>query len=664
MTLVRGRRSQFWGVLGLGLLAGCGGSAPGDIGTGADPRRSGQAIAQHRIYLSIAGDPTDAAAPPPPEGESANLAVQFEGCAVRGARVLSVGARRAYAWMAPTVAPASTNFLRARFLNAQGTALYTGWIENPFVVRSPHEGWTARRCTFELPLDLPASVNLEQLHRIELSAGGATVVVNGPFRPESTRLDPGPGVRAIEAARRNHQFRAVALRRAADPARAYDFVILGDGFTTREVSIASDEALLSSDFGRRSRDLMNAVLAAEPYRSMAADLNFWIVGTPSRENGADKPAQRIERDTFYDGTYYTRCLQRLPSVRNPLLALEMASETPFDQIIMLLNDTEYAGGGGDMVTLTNTSLASQVLLHELGHSIGRLADQYFYLPTVDPTEIESESESDDWVEETAPSTLPTVVRSQDQAAFDACSSLTPPSTQASRQSRTTGENQFTTDPRRIAPNLSLSEEPARAPWQEQLTGASRLPVHVVFPNAIPRVTEGADRSRALRARFRIKQDQMGPWIASGPDIRLNRLVMGAYAIRIGNDWIDLESPLSRNTVKWRTFSQDGEDFRFFQLRNVNLRAGQVVTVELYYRPHTGPASNNDDLKHAHALNLVDRPFDPEAPGVFPSAAPSLDQVWRSSYRSRMMMIHADHDAIENELLTQALRRASGQLSSP
>ncbi len=55
---------------------------------------------------------------------------------------------------------------------------------------------------------------------------------------------------------------------------------------------------------------------------------------------------------------------------------------PSDQVIALGNTTKYGGAGGTVATAAGSNAqAGQIVVHELGHSIGGLADEYDYPET-------------------------------------------------------------------------------------------------------------------------------------------------------------------------------------------------------------------------------------------------------------------------------------------
>lgn len=55
-----------------------------------------------------------------------------------------------------------------------------------------------------------------------------------------------------------------------------------------------------------------------------------------------------------------------------------AAETPFDQIVVIVNSPQYGGSGGEMSVTYNGELGARVFIHEFGHSFGGLFDEYVY----------------------------------------------------------------------------------------------------------------------------------------------------------------------------------------------------------------------------------------------------------------------------------------------
>lgn len=118
------------------------------------------------------------------------------------------------------------------------------------------------------------------------------------------------------------------------------------------------------------------------------------VASPSLDAGPSVPHERrwsrtavgTHYDTFYSNRYLmSQEIHRL---------YDVLSGVPFEHIIVLTNSDTYGGGGiynQLLVTTSDHSTFSQVLVHEFGHSYAGLGDEYFYddgYETVYPADTE------------------------------------------------------------------------------------------------------------------------------------------------------------------------------------------------------------------------------------------------------------------------------------
>lgn len=49
----------------------------------------------------------------------------------------------------------------------------------------------------------------------------------------------------------------------------------------------------------------------------------------------------------------------------------------YDIALILVNSTKYGGGGGSYAVASINSYSYEIMLHEMGHSIAGLADEYW-----------------------------------------------------------------------------------------------------------------------------------------------------------------------------------------------------------------------------------------------------------------------------------------------
>ena len=152
----------------------------------------------------------------------------------------------------------------------------------------------------------------------------------------------------------------------------YDVVILGDGYR------AVEQAKFDNDALRVTAALFND----EPYATFAGYFNVHTVFRASNQSGADQPdiTPPIVRDTVYDATYNTGGTPRCLYIRNTSQASADAALAPANEgrVVVLVNDTRYGGCAANFAVSYTGSSMEAVQIHELGHSVGGLADEYDY----------------------------------------------------------------------------------------------------------------------------------------------------------------------------------------------------------------------------------------------------------------------------------------------
>lgn len=163
-----------------------------------------------------------------------------------------------------------------------------------------------------------------------------------------------------------------------------DLAIVAEGYTEEQMD----------KFYMDCQRAFDALFAHEPFTSLKDRFNVVAVASPSLDAGPSVPHERrwsrtavgTHYDTFYSNRYLmSQEIHRL---------YDVLSGVPFEHIIVLTNSDTYGGGGiynQLLVTTSDHSTFSQVLVHEFGHSYAGLGDEYFYddgYETVYPADTE------------------------------------------------------------------------------------------------------------------------------------------------------------------------------------------------------------------------------------------------------------------------------------
>lgn len=152
-----------------------------------------------------------------------------------------------------------------------------------------------------------------------------------------------------------------------------DLVFVGDGYTANQIGL----------YNSHVDSVLDDLFFYEPFKSYEPYFRVTRVEVVSNESGVDNdPVQGIDRDTELGMRYWCNGIERLLCV-NVSAAYAYANTAPdVDQVIALANSTKYGGAGYSSSNLGTAAggngAAAQIAIHELGHSLGDLADEYTY----------------------------------------------------------------------------------------------------------------------------------------------------------------------------------------------------------------------------------------------------------------------------------------------
>ncbi|ANP56225.1 hypothetical protein AVL59_01180 [Streptomyces griseochromogenes] len=173
-----------------------------------------------------------------------------------------------------------------------------------------------------------------------------------------------------------------ALKRTGPVTGRLDLVVMGDGYTADE----------QGEFTAAAKEKLDDIFAVEPYRSYRGLFNIWLVDTVSGESGVSgDPTADVVKDSALGARFFCDDVERLLCVDTDKVARYAALAPDADIVFVIANSAKYGGAGysaGDLppgssfhgvATMSSDNDKSYLIgAHELGHSIGHLADEYQY----------------------------------------------------------------------------------------------------------------------------------------------------------------------------------------------------------------------------------------------------------------------------------------------
>lgn len=456
-------------------------------------------------------------------------------------------------------------------------------------------------------IDIPNHVEIKDLHQVLVSPlhnKEALPIIVKVSSPLKEYIEPKPAEDGWTGEKKIFK-----IFGDSEPENAFDLTILVDGFTKEEMSLESLEALMDSKLGEKVKTIVLPLLEKEPYKQIKDKINIWLVATPSKESGADDLIKKTFKQTVYDSAFGAYCLDRLLIVKDQIRALTFASETPFDQSIVLVNSELHGGQGSEIATFSTGPSAFPTLEHELAHSISLIADEYSY------------SSDDDSTSSCKDHGLVSFVRHLD---------------------KTWGTNKFFEDDKKLAPNLTIYSDKNQAKWSEFLNEQSPV-VYFDFPLEAPTFN---DESVSLKAKFKIQNDRSQALIMFGSDQGLNHFISTNVGKVVTQDNEQLPFEITKPG-----------DYYFLVLENIGFSKDEEIVIELFFKNEESlKESIKRNLSNRHFLTLPSQVFGGSLNeiGLFQGSNAHLQKTFRPSYQSKMMSLDQEFNEVQIEAYLKML----------
>lgn len=174
-------------------------------------------------------------------------------------------------------------------------------------------------------------------------------------------------------------FETVALLQNGTNDKRINIAVLGDGFTAAQLP----------NFVTSAQNTVNYLFTKSPYTEYKNYFNAYAIKVISNETGLKHPGTAtdvaepvipVTNPNNYLGSSFDfgvhRCIYS--NTTNTVAQVLAANVPDYDITYILGNSTEYGGCGGTYAFASLNASSNEIVVHELGHSFGKLADEYWF----------------------------------------------------------------------------------------------------------------------------------------------------------------------------------------------------------------------------------------------------------------------------------------------
>ncbi len=174
-------------------------------------------------------------------------------------------------------------------------------------------------------------------------------------------------------------FDVATIQNSGDPNKCLNLVIMGDGYTVDE----------QDDFLDTASNIASYLFSISPWSEYKNYFNVYAIKVISPQSGikhantasdCDDYFTAVSSPTNYFGTRFDGFgIHRLTIA--PLttkITNTLAANFPnYDLVFIVGNSPQYGGSGGAFAVFTANAASNEIAAHEIGHTFGSLADEYY-----------------------------------------------------------------------------------------------------------------------------------------------------------------------------------------------------------------------------------------------------------------------------------------------
>jgi hypothetical protein len=183
---------------------------------------------------------------------------------------------------------------------------------------------------------------------------------------------------AWATAARAQTFPVDTLVKTGPLTKRINLVFVPDGYQASEMAL----------FRTRATQVINSLFAQSPFLEYRAYFNAFAIEVPSAQSGSTHPrtapdcpttSTAYANTTYFNSTFDYASIHRLvvPQGTAAIGSVLAANFPRYDQVFVLVNSTEYGGSGGAVATASANASATEIAVHEIGHSFAGLSDEYW-----------------------------------------------------------------------------------------------------------------------------------------------------------------------------------------------------------------------------------------------------------------------------------------------
>lgn len=175
-------------------------------------------------------------------------------------------------------------------------------------------------------------------------------------------------------------FETIPIVQNGSNEKRINMVVLGDGFTADQ----------QEDFVNSAHTMVDYIFNKVPFKQYKNYFNVYAIKVISPESGVKHPGTAgdvpepvfpVSNPNNFLGTSFDiggthRCVYS--NTTNKVTSVLASNVPDFDIAFIVGNSPEYGGCGGTYAFLSKHTSANEVVVHELGHSFGKLADEYWF----------------------------------------------------------------------------------------------------------------------------------------------------------------------------------------------------------------------------------------------------------------------------------------------